>query len=94
MDTSELKYWVAFNRIPNIGRARFALMESYFGSLGDAWSAGTSALTDAGLAQRSVRAVVSRRPAISPDGELERLERENIAVFTVRDPGCSTTQTF
>ncbi|MBI2856148.1 MAG: DNA-protecting protein DprA [Chloroflexi bacterium] len=87
MDASELKYWVAFNRIPNIGRARFALLESHFGSLGDAWAAAASDLAAAGLDQRSVRAVVSRRPAISPDGELERLVRENIVAFTVRDPG-------
>ncbi len=29
----DLKYWVALNLIPGVGRARFALMEKHFGRL-------------------------------------------------------------
>ena len=57
MNADELKYWIAFNRIPGIGRVRLALLESRFGSLGRAWQAGASELTDAGLDARSARAV-------------------------------------
>ena len=84
--TEQTKYWVAFNRISTIGRARFAILESYFGDLETAWRAGASDLEAAGLDKRSVRAVVSRRPSISPDAEWERLERLGINAVTVRDP--------
>ncbi|CAI8036764.1 Protein Smf [Geodia barretti] len=84
--TDQAKYWVAFNRISTIGRARFAILESYFGDLETAWRAGSSDLAAAGLDQRSVRAIVSRRPSISPDAEWERLEKLGIDAITVRDP--------
>ncbi len=83
--TDQARYWVAFNRISTIGRARFAIMESYFGDLETAWRAGSSDLAAAGLDQRSVRAIVSRRPSISPDAEWERLEKLGIDAFTARD---------
>ena len=87
MNSSEVGYWVAFNRIPTIGRARFAILEGYFGSLERAWQASAADLTAAGLDQRSVRAVVSRRPSISPEAEMERVDRLGIDVLTIRDSG-------
>ena len=47
MDTNELKHWVAFNCIRNVGHARFALLEGYFGSLKRAWHVGASELQSA-----------------------------------------------
>ena len=87
MNSNEVGYWVAFNRIPTIGRARFAILEGYFGSLERAWQASAADLTAAGLDQRSVRAVVSRRPSISPEAEMERVDRLGIDVLTIRDSG-------
>ena len=87
MSSNEVGYWVAFNRIPTIGRARFAILEGYFGSLERAWQASAADLTAAGLDQRSVRAVVSRRPSISPEAEMERVDRLGIDVLTIRDSG-------
>jgi len=49
MDDKERKYWVAFTRIPQIGRARIKLMEAHFGTLQSAWSAGLTELKAAGL---------------------------------------------
>jgi DNA processing protein len=87
MNSDEVKYWVAFSRVPTIGRARYALLEGYFGSLEKAWHAGAAELAAAGLDQRSVKAVLSRRPAVSPEAEMERLARLEISAFTIRDPG-------
>ena len=87
MSREEVGYWVAFNRIPTIGRARFALLESHFGTMERAWRASSDELTAAGLDQRSVRSVVTRRSGISPDAEAERLARLGIDAFTIRDPG-------
>ena len=87
MDTDEIKYWVAFSRVSTIGRARLALMEGHFGSLERAWHASAAELSESGLDSRSVKSVTSRRPSVSPDAEMERLARLEIAAFTVRDSG-------
>lgn len=81
----DLKYWVAFNLIPGIGRARFALMEKHFGSLEEAWHADAHELKAAGLDAKSASAIVARRPKISPDDEMERLARYKVKAMTWND---------
>ena len=71
-DNADLKYWVAFGRIPRIGRARFSLLEKHFGRLENAWTACAAELRAAGLDQASITSIVAARPEISPDDELER----------------------
>ena len=83
---SDLKYWVGFNRIQGLGRAKFSLLEGYFGDLERAWKASASELKAAGLDSKSIEAVVAARPDISPDSELERLERNHIKALTWNDP--------
>ena len=71
-DANDTQYWLAFNRIPGIGRARFALLEKHFGRLENAWTATAAELRAAGLDQRTVSAVVAKRPDISPEAEIDR----------------------
>ena len=85
MDSDELKYWVAFNRIPRIGRARFTLLRDHFGSLADAWRAGTSELKAAGLDARSTQQISTRRSTIDPDAELQRLADGAVQAVTWLD---------
>jgi predicted Rossmann fold nucleotide-binding protein DprA/Smf involved in DNA uptake len=49
MDRNELQYWVAFGRVPQIGRARIALLEARFGTMAEAWQASPAALQSGGL---------------------------------------------
>ena len=86
MSTDDLKYWVAFSRIPSIGRARFQTLQQRFGTLREAWSTSTATLEDAGLDRRSVTAINATRPKIDPDAEMERYERSGIRVLTWADP--------
>jgi len=83
---SDLKYWVAFNRIQGIGRAKFSLLEGCFGDLEHAWKASAAELKAAGLDSKSIEAIVVSRPDISPDAEMEMLERNHIKAFTWNDP--------
>jgi DNA processing protein len=85
--TEDTPFWVAFNRIPTIGRARFQRLEKAFGSLAEAWRATPAALRDAGLDDRSVRAVATARPAISPEREMAALERLDVSALTWHDDG-------
>jgi DNA processing protein len=86
VSADELKYWVAFSGIPGIGRIRISQLKEYFGSLQDAWKAPEGKLKQAGLDSRSINALVTLRPRISLDAEMEKLERYRVKVFVYEDP--------
>lgn len=83
---NDTKYWVAFNRIPGIGRVRYALLEKHFGRLENAWTASVAELKAAALDQKSIDLIVAQRPKISPDEEMERLARHRVKALTWNDP--------
>lgn len=85
MEISELKYWVAFNRVSGVGRARMALLEGAFGSLGDAWRAGPELLRRAGLNDSTARRIASAKSEVDPDDEMERVLRAGVRALTWRD---------
>ena len=86
VDTEELKYWVAFSGIPGVGRVRIAQLKDHFGSLQDAWKAPQGKLKQAGLDSRSVDALVTLRPRICVDAEMEKLERHRVNALICEDP--------
>lgn len=84
---SDLKYWIGFTKIPGIGRVRLAQLEDFFGDLEAAWIASASELRRAGLGARSVEAILSWRPKVCPEAELEKLERYQVKAIPYSDPG-------
>jgi DNA processing protein len=86
ISVGELKYWVAFSGIAGIGRVRISQLKEYFGSLRDAWKAPEGKLRQAGLDSRSIDALVSLRPRIRPDDEMEKLERHRVKPLIYEDP--------
>lgn len=82
MDRSDLPYWIAFSRIPGVGPIRFGLLESYFHDLATAWRAPRAEFQRAGLDSRTVDAITHRRGAISPEAELDQLERHHTRAIT------------
>lgn len=87
IDRNELQYWVAFGRVPQIGRARFELLEAHFGRMEDAWAAGAAELQSAGLTGSALSALLAARDGISPEAELEKLDRLSVRAFTWHDDG-------
>ena len=85
MEPEQLRYWLAFNRIRLIGRARFKLLESYFDSMEAAWNASESELRAAGLDGRTIRSVMDGRRKIVPDVEMERLLESGVSAYTWHD---------
>lgn len=83
---SDLSFWLAFNRVPSVGRVRFERLERHFGTLAEAWAAGAAELRAAGLDEKSVQAVMTARARVSPAAEAERLERLGITAITWHDP--------
>ena len=87
MEPDDLKYWVAFGRIPRIGRVRVKLLEERFGSLAAAWRAGMTELAAAGLDEKTARLVATRKLAVDPDAELARLREAGVRPVTWHDDG-------
>ena len=85
MDLNELKYWVAFTRIPRVGRVRFARMEEHFGTLERAWASGLTELKAAGLDSRTAQLIATRKLAIDPDAEMSRLSEAGVRALTRHD---------
>ncbi len=84
--SDEIKYWVGFSLIPGIGQVRSVLLENKFGNLKEAWYAGPAELRATGLDSRSVDAIITRRPRISLDDEMEKLERHSVKAIICKDP--------
>jgi DNA processing protein len=82
----DLKYWVAFSRIARVGAVRMQRLEAYFDTMADAWRAGPSDLRNAGLDSGTVASVVELRPSISPDGEIEALNKAGVTALAWNDP--------
>ncbi len=83
---NDIKYRVGFNLIHGIGRVKLTQMENYFSRLEDAWQAPAVELKRAGLDSNSARTIVCRRPEISLDAEMEKLERFGVQAISYHDP--------
>ena len=75
-------YFLAFGRVKGIGPVRLRLLISRFGSLADAWQADALQLAGAGLDQKSIAALIAARKSITPERELEAVERAGIVALT------------
>jgi len=79
---SDLRYLVALSQIAGVGPVKLRLIRDRFGDMEWAWRAGAADFTAAGLDEKTVQEIVARRPRISPDREMERLEEAGIQVLT------------
>ncbi len=82
---TDIKYWVGFSRIPGIGTVRFNQLLKRFENLEIAWTAGPAELRQAGLDSGTVQSIVSTRPRIDPEGEMEKLDRSGVRALTSDD---------
>lgn len=82
----DLRYWIAFNRAPQIGPAKLQKLLGAFGSLEQAWQASESELTAAGLDKRGLQGLLTTRASLDLDAEVERALRICDRVLTWDDP--------
>ncbi len=87
MQNEDLKYWVSFTLIPGIGRVRMGQLENHFENIEAAWKARDSEIQKSGLDAGTVKTIISSRPKIDPDRELEKMVRSGVQAFTFHDPG-------
>jgi DNA processing protein len=81
----ERKYWIAFSRVPRVGRVRTGQLEEHFGSLERAWHATQGELRASGLDGGSVAACIAARDTVDPDAEVARLAEHEVRALTWHD---------
>lgn len=83
---NDVKYWVALNRVPQLGPVRFRRLEAHFGELGNAWDAGLADLRAAGIEDRPAREILAARDRVDPMSEMVRLEKAGVEALTWNHP--------
>jgi DNA processing protein len=82
---SQVKYFIGFNLIGNIGTGKFSRLENHFGSIEAAWHAGHRELSKSGIDAKTVESIVSRRPLFDLDDETSKLTKMGIRALTWND---------
>ena len=86
LSLDELAHWVAFSRFPGIGPKRFHKLLTFFDNdVLAAWKAESNELSKAGIDQKTIEKFIAYRKTVTPQQELERLEKRRIRVITLRD---------
>ena len=85
MSQQDIKFRVAFNCVPEIGRVRLHQLEQYFGSLESAWQAPAGEFKQAGMPEHAIDNICSVRAAVSPDDEMAKLEKLDIKACSYDD---------
>jgi len=82
---NDLKFWIAFSYLPEIGSSRFRKLLNYFKNLELAWKANINEFKEAGLDEKIIEKIILKRKTINPDEKLEILNKENIKVIIFND---------
>src|SRR5262245_23173854 len=82
---ADARFWLGFNLIAGIGPARVRRLLGHFGTSEAAWYATGPALAESGLDSRAVDQIVSRRPQIDLDREMERVDKVGASLVTFED---------
>lgn len=82
----DTKYWVGFSLISGIGPVRFNQLQTHFHDLAEAWAAGPKELKQAGLDSGTVQSIITSRPGISVEAEMDKLDRAGVQAITANSP--------
>jgi len=85
MNSNELKYWLAFSKMPEIGAVKFKRLIAFFENLEQAWKARVPELIKAGIEEKYAYIIIDKRNIIDPDIELEKIQKQNISVITIKN---------
>ncbi len=83
MDNKDLKYYLGFSLIPQIGAKRGQKLLNFFGSMKNAWKASFSDLTQAGIEKNVIDEVIRYRKEVDLDKEMEKVNNEGIRLLTI-----------
>ena len=81
----DVKYWLGFSLVPNIGAKRLAHLYERFGDLSSAWHAPEAALRGSDLGQKTLDALFKLRQSLDLDAALEKVQRVGAWLLTLAD---------
>lgn len=90
IEKNELKYWLAWNRVKEIGPIRFINLIKHFSSLEEAWNKSPELknITEIlHIGQDTWLRIKSAKLKIDPDKELVFLDKWKVKVITIKDEG-------
>ncbi len=86
MKEQELKYWLSWNKISDIGPKRFHKLIKYFGSAENAWHAKSKEISKVLSLSNKVSSKISEeKDNINPAKELDLLAWNKVRVLTIND---------
>ena len=81
-----LKYWLAWNEIPDIGPKRFYKLLEYFGSADTAWQAKSGEISRVlNLSPKISSRIFEEKNNINPEQELDFIHKHKVNVLTIED---------
>ena len=83
---TDIRYWIGFNLVSQIGPAKVQRLLDYYGDLANAWKASASDLAQAGLDWRALDNFLHARQTLDLSAELAKIERAGVRVLTLPDP--------
>jgi len=82
----ELKYWLAWNKISEIGPKRFHRLIEYFGSAENAWFVKSEEISKVlSLSNKISSRISEEKNNINPEKELDLLDQHKVRVLTIND---------
>ncbi|MBU0672901.1 MAG: DNA-processing protein DprA [Candidatus Margulisbacteria bacterium] len=86
MMNKDLKYWLAINKIPNVGPVTIKKLWQHFGSVEPVWKADEKDLAKIeGISKSAIKSFLKNRNQIDLNMELEAIKRAGIKVLTLED---------
>ncbi len=82
---TDIRYWIGFNLIPQIGPIKIRRLLDHFGDLTIAWTADSFELVKAGLDKRALENFLAARHTLDLDKELDKIHRAGIRALTWDD---------
>jgi len=79
---SDLRYWIGFNRVPQIGPVRLRRLLDVFGSIDQAWHAPPANLRSVGLPRPAIDSLLYHRQRIDLDAEVARVREAGVTALT------------
>jgi DNA processing protein len=80
------KYWLAINKIPDLGPVTVKKLWDHFGSAEEIWGAPESSfLGIEGLNKKAIKSFLENRSRINPNEEFEAVQKGNINILTLED---------
>ncbi|MDD3655162.1 MAG: DNA-processing protein DprA [Atribacterota bacterium] len=90
MEKQELKYWLAWNRVKEIGPVRFLKLWQHFSSLEEAWNCNirtNNMMNLLHIGEEILNKIEQEKQHIDPEQEWDLLQKRNIKVITIKDEG-------